>query len=165
MRSLAAGFFTFALIFALTGSGCGVNPKPSSAPSCSGCCDESGECLAGTGLFECGATGARCARCAVTDTCRVGSCEPLADAGIYDGGMTSGIGAGGAGGGSGAGAEPEDSAAGAASRSTLEKMAAWTRGPDAGTDAGKPDAGFDGGIDAGGKDAGLDGGRDGGDAG
>ena len=170
MRALAARLFTFSLMFALTGSGCGVNPKPCSAPSCAGCCDEGGECLAGTGLFECGAGGAQCARCAVIDTCRVGSCQPLGDAGIYDGGLTSGSGggsgAGGSGGASGAGGGTGGFGGGGAAILDAGKDDGVDAGrPDAGADAGKPDAGFDAGIDAGGRDAGIDGGRDAGDAG
>ena len=160
MRLLAVGF-----MFALAVSSCGGGAKPCTPKSCLGCCDEGGECLAGTGLLECGVSGAKCARCEVTDSCRTGLCEPLGDGGLYDGGTGGGTGGsggmggglGGAGGGGGGGGG-----------------GALDAGKDGGTDAGKTDAGVDGGSDAGKADGGIDAGfdagvdagkKDGGDAG
>lgn len=176
MRSLAVGLAAFALTFVLATSSCGGAPKACTPASCkAGCCDEDGECLAGTGLFDCGVSGAKCQRCAVTETCRVGACELLGDGGVYDGGLPGSGGGSGVGGGVGGG-----SAAGGGSGGGGGAMDAGRDGgadagrSDAGLDAGKPDGGTDGGTDGGksdagtdaGKgDAGADAGRDGGDAG
>ena len=100
MRSLAAGLAAVVLTLGFV-SACGVSPRQCSAKNCAvGCCDEDGECLKGTGLLECGAGGAKCARCAPDETCRSGACELLGDGGVYDGGL---IGVGGGMGGVGAG--------------------------------------------------------------
>jgi len=139
---------------------CGPTPKPCGPGSCEGCCDEAGECLAGTGLFECGAGGNACTACEANEVCAAGACarfdggdydaafpmDPDAsynlDAGTYDAGRDAGTDAG------------------------------FDAGrPDAGVDAGRPDAGFDAGrpdagFDAGRPDAGSDAGApDAGDAG
>lgn len=106
-----------------------------------GCCDEAGECLAGTGLFECGAGGARCIACAANQVCRGGGCG-LFDGGEYDAAFPM---------------DPDgnynlDAGVYDASRPDAGVADA---GRDAGVDAGRVDAGFD----AGRPDAGVDGGR------
>jgi hypothetical protein len=48
-----------------------------------GCCDENGECLAGTGLLACGVGGGACAVCEANQACHEGVCG-LIDGGDYD---------------------------------------------------------------------------------
>lgn len=160
--------FFFVSLFVVWANACGSQTRPCNASTCTGCCDESGECLAGTGLRECGMGGAACASCAANEVCREQACalfdgvdydasfpgDPDGnynfDAGVYDasrpdGGVDAGQDAGRADAGLDAGR------------------------PDAGVDAGRPDAGFDAGFDAGrpdaGSDAGTDAGADAGDGG
>ncbi len=167
------GKLGLAFAFLLTTSNCGVSPKNCTPTNCPGCCDEDGECLAGTGLFECGAAGVKCDRCEVTDSCRAGACAPLGDGGIYDAGhmmMTTGAGGGtgmmmtGTGGGmsgTGGGAGGAGGAGGGTAVVDAGRDAGVDAGkPDAGVDAGKPDAGIDAGVDAGKPDAGVDAGFD-----
>lgn len=65
---------------------CGA-PAPSKPPcgpeSCDGCCSDTGDCLAGTAVFECGAGGAACEACAANQVCRAGACA-LFEGGDYD---------------------------------------------------------------------------------
>ncbi len=58
-------------------------PKACSAATCEGCCAESGDCLAGTAVFECGAGGAACTSCASNEVCQAGACGPF-EGGDYD---------------------------------------------------------------------------------
>lgn len=48
-----------------------------------GCCDENGECLAGSSLLACGAGGGACVTCAANQSCQAGACG-LIDGGDYD---------------------------------------------------------------------------------
>jgi hypothetical protein len=131
-----------------------------SAGSCDGCCDEAGECLAGTALFECGTGGAMCTACMPNEICSAGACAlfdggeyeaafPMdpdgsynLDAGVYDASrpFDAGVDAGRVDAGVDAGRVDAGVDAGRV---------------DAGFDAGRPDAGFDAGFDAG-ADAGSD---------
>lgn len=81
-RSLVLGFSVgFTLSVA---SSCGPAPQPCGPSTCTGCCDENGECLAGTGLLACGVGGNTCAVCATNQACLGGACG-LIDGGDYDG--------------------------------------------------------------------------------
>ncbi|MDP2271006.1 MAG: hypothetical protein Q8N23_09610 [Archangium sp.] len=57
--------------------------KSCSAASCEGCCTESGDCLAGTAVFECGAGGGACSACAANEVCQAGACGVFEN-GDYD---------------------------------------------------------------------------------
>lgn len=140
---------------------CSSGSQTCNSSTCQGCCDESGECHAGTGLFECGAGGAMCVACAANQVCAAGACGlfdggeydasfPMTmdasynlDAGVYDAGRDAGQGDAG----------PVDAG--------RPDAGADAGRPDGGSDAGRPDAGFD----AGRPDAGSDAGADAGDGG
>lgn len=65
---------------------CGPRPvveKSCGPDSCSGCCTDTGDCLAGTAVFECGAGGAACAACDANQSCQAGVCA-LFLTGDYD---------------------------------------------------------------------------------
>lgn len=65
---------------------CGPAPTPTkscSAETCEGCCSESGDCLAGTAVFECGAGGEACVACSSNQVCQAGACG-LFENGEYD---------------------------------------------------------------------------------
>ncbi len=62
---------------------CGPTIKPCSAKTCDGCCDENGQCLAGSSVFECGSGGNSCSRCEANQACHSGECTLFAD-GDYD---------------------------------------------------------------------------------
>lgn len=100
-----------------------------------GCCDENGECLAGTALQACGAGGATCAACEANQACHAGACG-LIDGGDYDASFPD---------------RPDSS--------IHYDAGVFDAGPgtDGGADAGRPDGGTtDAGspMDAGGADAG-----------
>lgn len=83
-RSFAFGFLA-GLVVALTAS-CGPAQAPQqecSAATCEGCCTETGDCLAGTAVFECGAGGEACVSCAANQVCQAGVCG-LFEHGDYD---------------------------------------------------------------------------------
>lgn len=57
---------------------------PCGADNCAGCCSDTGDCLAGTAVFECGAAGASCEVCAANQVCNAGACANF-EGGDYDG--------------------------------------------------------------------------------
>lgn len=97
MRSLTLAFsFAVASLF----SGCPMQNE-CSASTCSGCCDEQGECQTGNTAFACGASGNQCATCA-GGACNLGFCSNTGNGG--GSGSTGGgtaTGGGSAGGGTG----------------------------------------------------------------
>ena len=122
----------------------------------------SGECLAGTALFECGTGGNQCVACAANEVCAAGMCGlfdggeydaafPMdpdgnynLDAGVYDASRPDGgVDAGRADSGIDAGRIDAGVDAGRPDAGRPDA------GVDAGFDAGRPDAGFDAGVDAG----------------
>jgi len=116
-----------------------------------GCCDESGECLMGTALDECGAGGGQCIACAANQVCASGSCVRF-DGGVYDASFPM---------------DPDgnynmDAGVYDAGRPDSGSDAGFDAGfdagrPDSGVDAGRMDAGSDAGrADAGRSDAGAD---------
>jgi len=128
-------------IAALVVGSCSSPSKPCGPGTCDGCCDEAGECLAGTALFECGAGGAMCAACLPNEICSAGACA-LFDGGEYDAAFPM---------------DPDGSY-------NLDAGVYDASRPDAGVDAGRVDAGvdagrIDAGVDAGRVDAGFDAGR------
>src|SRR5205809_731246 len=62
---------------------CSSATKACGPGACDGCCDEAGECHAGTGLFECGNGGKACVACAANEVCADFACG-LFDGGDYD---------------------------------------------------------------------------------
>ncbi len=144
---------------------CGSTTKPCTASTCMGCCDESGECVDGTAVFECGLGGASCKACPSNQFCNAGACELFDDGGDYDAefdpdpdgnyNLDAGV--------YDASVPDAGPDAGRADSGTPDAG----RPPDAGTpDAGRPDAGRpDAGFDAGTIDAGVDAGADAGDGG
>jgi hypothetical protein len=81
LRAASAAFVAGLLVAACGG---GPAPKKECTPStCQGCCDESGECLAGTALFACGAGGESCVACEANQVCTMGGCGLIAG-GDYD---------------------------------------------------------------------------------
>lgn len=73
---------------------------PCGPTTCTGCCDQSGACVAGSSSLECGRSGAACTRCSVTDSCAQGACTPNftgQGGGAGTGGGSSGGGASGGG--------------------------------------------------------------------
>lgn len=143
-RALVA--FLAAVVAGFCVASCGPTAKPCGPSTCAdGCCDELGECVAGTALFECGGGGTACTRCLPNQTCALGECSQV-DGGDYDASFLT-----------------------APDASFDADAGVYDAGPDAGndagTDAGRPDAGVrDAGTvdagrpDAGTSDAGLDGG-------
>lgn len=136
-RSLVLGF-TVGLTLSVVSS-CGPAPQPCGPSSCMGCCDENGECLAGTGLLACGAAGGACVACEANQACLAGACG-LIDGGDYDANFPD---------------RPDSSVnydAGTFDGGPRPDGGSDAGGMDAGgMDAGRPDAG---GMDAGGTDAG-----------
>lgn len=130
------------LIAALLVGSCSSQQRPCNASTCSdGCCDEAGECLDGTALFECGTGGGMCVACAPNQVCAAGACV-LFDGGDYDAAFPM---------------DPDGNY-------NLDAGVYDASRPDSGVDAGRPDAGFDAGrpdsgVDAGRVDAGFDAGR------
>lgn len=147
-RSAPSGCCAIAVAALWVGS-CSSPAKPCGPGACAGCCDEAGECVAGTGLFECGAGGAMCTACMPNEVCSAGACA-LFDGGNYDAAFPM---------------DPDgnynlDAGVYDASRPDGGVDAGFDAGrPDAGFDAGRPDSGVDAGFDAGRPDAGFDAGR------
>lgn len=84
MSPLRAALLAFALGFVAASCGPAEAPKKVCDPgSCSGCCDEFGECLSGTAVFACGAGGSACVACAANQACEAGACA-LFVGGDYD---------------------------------------------------------------------------------
>ncbi len=132
MTSRALVAFAAALVVGFLVASCGPTAKPCGPSTCAdGCCDELGECVAGTALFECGAGGASCTRCQANQSCQQGTCS-LIDGGDYDASFLMAP---------DAAFDPEAGV----------YDAGPDAGADAGTDAGRPDAGV---TDAGRPDAG-----------
>jgi hypothetical protein len=69
--------------FSVAVASCGAPPKMCGPSNCTGCCDETGECLGGTAVFECGTGGAVCQTCAGNEVCAAGACGRF-DGGDYD---------------------------------------------------------------------------------
>jgi hypothetical protein len=136
-RALVLGF---GLGFGLAvSSSCGPTPNACGPSTCLGCCDENGECLAGSSLLACGVGGAECVACAANQACLLGACG-LIDGGDYDGHFPD---------------RPDSSV-------NYDAGVFDASGQfDAGMDAGRPDSGIPdaGGMDAGRPDGGVDGGR------
>ncbi|MDP3232287.1 MAG: hypothetical protein Q8S33_16765 [Myxococcales bacterium] len=152
MRAASALALGVVCGFAVSLASCGAAPVPCGPSTCNGCCDENGECLSGSAVFECGSGGAMCVACQVNELCRSGVCGVFEggeydanfpgprdasinfDAGLFDGGPLP-IDAG-----------PPDSGVADAGRPDAGR-------PDAGvSDAGRVDAGI---ADAGLSDAGI----------
>lgn len=53
-----------------------VEAGPCGPETCSGCCDESGQCISGYDDSVCGRNGAACAACSASTRCSVGACVP-----------------------------------------------------------------------------------------
>lgn len=64
---------------------CGTaGPTVECTPSnCTGCCSDTGDCLAGDAVDACGGQGAACTSCAANQFCGGGACQQFAD-GDYD---------------------------------------------------------------------------------
>ncbi|MCC6332869.1 MAG: hypothetical protein IT380_02645 [Myxococcales bacterium] len=151
-RALVLGF-TVGLSVSVSSS-CGPAPQPCGPSNCLGCCDENGECLAGSGLLACGLGGGVCVACTANQACLAGACG-LIDGGDYDGSFPD---------------RPDSSInydagvydAGPILDAGMDAGAVDSGAPDAGRpdsgtpDAGRPDAGSSdaGGADAGAMDAG-----------
>jgi hypothetical protein len=139
-------------IAALAVGSCSSPTKPCGPGLCMGCCDELGECLAGTALFECGGGGNKCSACAANQVCSAGACG-LFDGGVYDASFPM---------------DPDgnynlDAGVYDAGRPDAGFDAGFDAGkPDSGVDAGRMDAGFDAGRPDAGSDAGQSDGGDGG---
>lgn len=80
-RSLVLGFLVGVVLSVV--SSCGPAPQACGPSTCMGCCDENGECLAGTALLACGVGGGTCAACEANQACHAGACG-LIDGGDYD---------------------------------------------------------------------------------
>lgn len=65
--------------------GCGqpMAQKACGPDSCQGCCTDTGDCLGGTAVFECGSGGAACVSCAANQVCQAGACANFEN-GDYD---------------------------------------------------------------------------------
>lgn len=83
MRAASALALGVVCGFAVSLASCGAAPKACGPSTCNGCCDQNGECLAGSAVFECGSGGAMCAACQVNELCRSGVCEVF-EGGEYD---------------------------------------------------------------------------------
>ena len=124
--------------------GCGTAPKVCGADNCQGCCDENGECHAGSGLFECGGGGEACVKCPANDVCKDAQCQ-IWVGGEYDGGFVP---------------DPDSGTYRGDGGIFFTDAGRPDAGADGGTDGGKPDGGTDGGRADGGTDAGVDAGFD-----
>ena len=87
MRSSRVFLLSFLTgLFVSVSASCGQPTGPAkscSAASCEGCCSESGDCLAGTAVFECGTGGSACVACSANEVCQSGACG-LFENGDYD---------------------------------------------------------------------------------
>jgi hypothetical protein len=82
MRRLFLLGFSLGLLAASCGQT--MTPTKSCSPStCQGCCTETGDCLVGTAVFECGTGGEACMACQANQVCRGGVCGLFED-GDYD---------------------------------------------------------------------------------
>jgi hypothetical protein len=149
-RSALAAAALTAVAMLFLGPSCGATPRPCGPDWCAGCCDEGGECHAGTGLLECGGGGEACFACSPHQVCKDALCQ-IWVGGEYDGGFMPDPDSG----------QPRtdggnffvDGGLDAGGDAGLD--AGFDGGVDAGFDAGAPDAGDDGGEpDAGDPDAG-----------
>lgn len=82
-RSLVFGFLAGLMGSTAVSCGPAMQQKSCSAATCQGCCAESGDCLAGTAVFECGTGGEACLSCAANQACQAGACGPF-ETGDYD---------------------------------------------------------------------------------
>lgn len=83
-RVLVLGFGCGLLVSLIASCGPSMAPaKSCSAATCEGCCTETGDCLAGTAVFECGAGGEACQACASNQVCQAGVCGSFEN-GDYD---------------------------------------------------------------------------------
>jgi hypothetical protein len=82
-RFLVLGFLAGLAGSSIVSCGTVAAKKSCSASTCEGCCAESGDCLAGTAVFECGTGGAACVACAGNEVCTAGACG-LFENGNYD---------------------------------------------------------------------------------
>lgn len=83
-RVFVVGVLSGLLASVTASCGQGMAPaKSCSAATCQGCCSESGDCLAGTAVFECGAGGEACFSCQSNQVCQAGVCG-LFENGDYD---------------------------------------------------------------------------------
>jgi len=105
MTGPTSRFILFLGVGALLGvlASCGTGAKTCQPGSCTGCCDASGACVAGTATSACGSGGLSCSVCAATDQCSLGVCLPPGGGGggSAGGGSGGGIGGGSVGGGTG----------------------------------------------------------------
>jgi hypothetical protein len=108
-------FFFRALALAVTlavFAGCPTLRPPCSASTCSGCCTDQGQCLAGSGQTTCGRGGTACKVCSLTESCvaTTGACAPSSAGG--GSALAGGAAGSGVGGGAGGGLAPGGGAAG-----------------------------------------------------
>lgn len=83
MRFLVVGFLAGLLASVAASCGQAAPQKSCSASTCEGCCSDTGDCLSGTAVFECGTGGGACVACASNEVCQVGVCG-LFENGDYD---------------------------------------------------------------------------------
>lgn len=83
MRFVLAGFVAGLILSTTASCGQPMAQKSCGPESCQGCCTESGDCLAGTAVFECGTGGAACVACEANQVCQAGACG-LFPNGDYD---------------------------------------------------------------------------------
>lgn len=94
-------------------------PSPKCDPSsCSGCCDERGECQAGMDRGACGASASRCVACSTSQVCLLGTCTAVSTGG---GGGSTGGGGGALGGGAGGGSSGDAGSPDAGPRLDLDR--------------------------------------------
>lgn len=81
-RSVFVAFLSAFVLSAVAACGpTGPGLKQCGPESCEGCCTETGDCLAGTAVFECGAGGGACLACEANQVCSAGSCHRFLDGG------------------------------------------------------------------------------------
>ncbi|MFZ5443248.1 MAG: hypothetical protein ACOZQL_24790 [Myxococcota bacterium] len=83
MRFLLFGFVVGLMLSTTFACGQPMAQKSCGPASCQGCCTETGDCLAGTAVFECGSGGAACVACEANQVCQAGACA-LFPNGDYD---------------------------------------------------------------------------------
>ncbi len=94
-----------ACVAVISAPGCGPVALTRCVPgTCNGCCDGSGNCVAGTIASECGSNGIACKRCDGLAICQQGNCVTSGTGGSGGSGGTGGTGGSGGSGGSGGGA-------------------------------------------------------------
>lgn len=85
MRRVFLLGFSLGLLASVSVS-CGQTMAPTkscSPATCQGCCSDTGDCLAGTAVFECGTGGEACVACQANQVCQAGVCG-LFENGDYD---------------------------------------------------------------------------------